>query len=655
MNTPPLLLGAALLFWGLQSGLFIPAAIMALLLESSRVLSGRMNFSRTNFHRISDLCALLIAAAAVHAFFVKGMGSAFSTVTQRIPLLLFPLVAVQAFSVQQGVDVSTFFWSFRKRQQESGPRKFMDFGYIYFAICVLSAGTANVRTPTFYAGLFLLSAWALWRVRPARTSVAAWGAGLLLAGFLGFRGHVALHELQGVVEQAAVDAAFGLVGVRKNPFKSSTAIGSIGKLKRFNTILLRLKTPGGKRPPVLLRNATYNMYGRGLWFSGKADFEDVSRGARETMWELAPSQKKLERVRISGRLPRGKGVLALPHGAFRVEGLLASEMGANRLGTLKVEGAPRLAVYNVAFGPDEARDAAPDKIDLVVPSRQKAVMSKVAGELGLASMRRYSAMEALNRFFQKDFRYSVYEKDRGKGGEPLSNFLLKSKAGHCEYFATSSVLILRSAGIPARYATGYAVIEFSGLEDEYVIRQRHAHAWVRVHDGKKWVDLDTTPASWDDIEKERVSGWQPIRDVVSWAKFRFSRWQWTRREEGQGRRFFWLLLPIIVFAAWKLLSGLRKARLQKVREKAALPVWPGKDSEFYKIEKILQKEGCGRRSWESPSGWLTRIEKSARVGGLRPLLELHYRHRFDPAGINAKEREALRADVDRWIKKRSGV
>ena len=71
-----------------------------------------------------------------------------------------------------------------------------------------------------------------------------------------------------------------------------------------------------------------------------------------------------------------------------------------------------------------------------------------------------------------------------------------ARAGHCEYFAASTTLLLRAAGIPARYATGFAVMEYSPLEAAFVVRARHAHAWSRAWNGERWVDLDTTPPSW---------------------------------------------------------------------------------------------------------------------------------------------------------------
>jgi hypothetical protein len=57
--------------------------------------------------------------------------------------------------------------------------------------------------------------------------------------------------------------------------------------------------------------------------------------------------------------------------------------------------------------------------------------------------------------------------------------------------------------------------------------------------------------------------------------------------------------------------------------------------------------------------WLARLADS-RPGGvglerLPSLAALHYRHRFDPLGLDAAEREALRAGVAAWLAHREAV
>ena len=81
---------------------------------------------------------------------------------------------------------------------------------------------------------------------------------------------------------------------------------------------------------------------------------------------------------------------------------------------------------------------------------------------------------------------------------------MRSRAGHCEYFATATVLLLREAGIPARYATGFSVQDFSRMENRSVVRERHAHAWVLAFVNGAWRDLDTTPSNWGELGKSRM-------------------------------------------------------------------------------------------------------------------------------------------------------
>jgi hypothetical protein len=59
-----------------------------------------------------------------------------------------------------------------------------------------------------------------------------------------------------------------------------------------------------------------------------------------------------------------------------------------------------------------------------------------------------------------------------------------------------ATVLLRAAGIPARYATGYSVQEGSEIEQRYVVRASHAHAWVLAWVDGRWREVDTTPAVW---------------------------------------------------------------------------------------------------------------------------------------------------------------
>ena len=68
MKTPPFLIGAALVFWGWQSGFLVPGVVMGLVLEGTRVVRARWELSDEDFFRIWMFCILLLLAATVYSF-----------------------------------------------------------------------------------------------------------------------------------------------------------------------------------------------------------------------------------------------------------------------------------------------------------------------------------------------------------------------------------------------------------------------------------------------------------------------------------------------------------------------------------------------------------------------------------------------------------
>ena len=127
MKTPPLLLGAALLFWGWQSELLPFAVVMALLLESARFIRARWEFSQADLDRVWNLCTFLLLGVAVYGF-TAGAGArsrseALTDVArpvfqffQWLPLYFIPIMVVQAWSEHDTMALSTFSWWLRRRR-----------------------------------------------------------------------------------------------------------------------------------------------------------------------------------------------------------------------------------------------------------------------------------------------------------------------------------------------------------------------------------------------------------------------------------------------------------------------------------------------------------------------------------------------------------
>jgi hypothetical protein len=647
VNAPAFLLGAALLFWAQQTGLWFWAVPMAAGLEGVRLFRRRWELSREDFHRIGDLSTLLFVALVFYLYLTREMVKAVGAILAWLPVACFPLIAAQSLSAAGRLDLGALFWSMRRRPAgESGLS--IDISYPYFALCLLSAGAANVRSPVYYAGMWLLCAAALWRVRSRSIPAWLWAALVAAAGALGLAGQSGLAGLQVSLENLAVEAAFGGVGASADPYRSRTAMGQIGELQQSGEIVLRVSAD--ERPPALLREASYNRYMSAQWLARDPGFLPLRGTGGGTSWELAPGAAAPRSAVVTALWPRGEGMLALPLGAARVEGLAAGGVGRNRLGAVKAVEAPAVVSYRVRWGDAASRDAAPAPADLEVPASEAATFAAAASRLGLARLKPRGVLDAVARDFSENFRYTVFQEKASS--EPLRDFMLKTRAGHCEYFAAATVLLLRAAGIPARYAVGYSVQEYSRLEKAYVVRRRHAHAWALAYVDGAWRDVDTTPASWAGVEQSRGSRLEFLGDVASWARLRAARWRarWSQ-SDGRGPTAWLLLLALAGWIFWKASALVKESRRAAARGGASVAVL-GADSEFFAVEKRLGRAGLGRRPEEASPAWLDRVEDAVgpeSIAPLRPLLGLHERYRFDPEGLSAEERKELRRSAEAWL------
>jgi protein-glutamine gamma-glutamyltransferase len=87
--------------------------------------------------------------------------------------------------------------------------------------------------------------------------------------------------------------------------------------------------------------------------------------------------------------------------------------------------------------------------------------------------------------------------------------------------------------------------------------------------------------------------------------------------------------------------------------------WPGLDSEFYEIEKLLAQRGLPRGRNEALADWLERAAADPSLADLksplRDLLRLHYRYRFDPKGLSGADRDELRREARSCLEKLTRV
>jgi transglutaminase-like putative cysteine protease len=180
-----------------------------------------------------------------------------------------------------------------------------------------------------------------------------------------------------------------------------------------------------------------------------------------------------------------------------------------------------------------------------------------------------------------------------RGEDPVDDVLFRSHAGFCEQFASAEVVLLRSAGIPARMATGFAAGDVQ--EDRRVLRASDAHAWVEVwFPGVGWVSSDPTAGA-----RRATDWWSDLAAI--------------------GRRLVgnpWLLgIAVLVVLGAVSLGVVALVRRRRSRGAETGPVRaPGRQvpaelaAAFARLEAALAEAGRARHPTETVAALGSRIE-----------------------------------------------
>ncbi|HEY7840376.1 MAG TPA: transglutaminase domain-containing protein [Gammaproteobacteria bacterium] len=642
---PPLLLAGGLLLWGWQNE-FLPFALaMGAALESARWVRWRWPVSDREFNHLSDLSSVVLIVVVLYIFSTEGSKGIF-LILAVLPFTLYPLVVVQVFSERARMKLSALFVSLRRLDPATSPEAAVeiDITLPYFILCLVSASSGN-RSPELSflltAGLFGIM---LWSIRPRRYHAVTCGLLILASIGLGFAGQIGLVRLQHAVEASVLEVMDRFMWRYRDPHHASTAIGMIGRLKQSDRIELRVRTDQRLRKPLLLRQASYDSYRYGVWSARRQIFTTVDSESSGKAWALRKDLAGERHADITTYMMQEAGVIPLPHGATRIVDTAATGIARNPYGAVSMDAHEGWIDFSVSYDEtDAAADSAPTDDDLRVNERYAPDFDRLVQSLALADLEPAAVVAAIRAFFADGFTYSLTQRQRWPRERYLADFLFVSRAGHCEYFATSTVLLLRAAGVPARYAVGYAVDEFSPLEGQYIARARHAHSWALAWLDGRWVAVDTTPAVWAPLESQQASTFEPLFDLWAWVRFRFARWQSKDvPEEGAAanRDLLWLLIPLVGLLAWRLAGKQRLARAGPRRGPAG-PVYPGVDSALYQLVKELEQRGHVRQPGETLAAWLPRCTAAGADSPVGAALALHYRYRFDPLGLSVAERNAL--------------
>jgi transglutaminase-like putative cysteine protease len=643
------LIGLVLLFWGWETGLLLWGLLMAAGLEASHFTKARWELADTDLNRICDLCSVLFLGAGTLLFSTEDRLVFIFKFAQWLPFCFFPLALAQCYGDRPSIPISAFNWLLRRIPHSPLSRTSFNISYGYFAVCLMAASASTRPNGFFYTGVSVLILLALGQVRPNRVSWPIWMTLAAVVLLCGKFSHQGLRYVQNTMETALGGWIAGLFRSSTDSRECRTHIGR-EDFPLSGKIVLRLRVPAGDVPPSLLRVGAYDFYRRGTWTAGTNEFKQAVVNSRGTAW-LLPPKKIFSRVEIAGYFPDREGLLPLPHGTFEIENL-PGILRTNPLGVATVQIAQTLLDFQADYWTGPSMDAPPGVTDLAVPDDERPVLSNVVARLGLDQMNERQKMRAVSRFFQEDFHYSLSSPGRAgrkDRSSPLGQFLTNTLSGHCEYFATATVLLLRQAGVYARYITGYAVPESARHGDTYLVRERHSHAWALVYhsDTKAWEQIDNTPSSWADVAEASTPWWEATSDFLSNFYFKFSKWRWGK--SSFSRYAQWALAPLIFYMVWRIFSTRRRQHSTAMGGPSA-PAWPGLDSELYLIDKRLAGVHLSRQPNEPLIRWQQRLEEAFPASpSLRGIFDMHRRLRFDPRGLESRDRERLRRQAGAWL------
>jgi protein-glutamine gamma-glutamyltransferase len=317
---------------------------------------------------------------------------------------------------------------------------------------------------------------------------------------------------------------------------------------------------------------------------------------------------------------------------------------------------------------------------------------RLADEITHSAGNNYDKAAAIERYLRTRFGYTL-DLPRTTPKDPIANFLFERKQGHCEYFASSMAVMLRTIGIPSRVVTGFRSDEFNDLTSNYVVRAKDAHAWVEAYfSGYGWQTFDPTPGGsagtpqgwarvglyvdamssfWRDwiisydsshqyvLGRTALSGthafWENSR---VWARAHYnSLLKWAERTQDRvvetpGRwgllglflaMFLLLLANLGRFVRWLYHLGLEAHPERSPQQAAAM--W------YERMAHVLERYGVKRTPAQTPGEFLNKIENARLRRPLAQFTQAYESARFGDSAEDACRLPELFEEVESAARK----
>ena len=144
---------------------------------------------------------------------------------------------------------------------------------------------------------------------------------------------------------------------------------------------------------------------------------------------------------------------------------------------------------------------------LQLPDAFPASLRDLAESIGSGASTPYDKAVAVTAWLRANITYRRDAEAPPEDADPVEWFLLDSRIGFCDYYASAEVLLLRALGVPARLAVGFAQGRYDPEKNAYYVSAIDSHAWPEVFfPGYGWVEFEPTRSQPDLVRLEDGPG-----------------------------------------------------------------------------------------------------------------------------------------------------
>jgi transglutaminase-like putative cysteine protease len=406
---------------------------------------------------------------------------------------------------------------------------------------------------------------------------------------------------------------FGRSEGLKTGIAKEVSLGKVGEIQQDNTLAFRVYglSQGLKDP--YWRVQVFDTYQNGRWVNNLKGSQAMPKGAGDVQYTVV-----LE-PHYDDYLP----ALDYPYSLSSLEGIKAqvfvSSGGVFRAST-SINRPIRYTASSIFEPPNWDEDL---ESYLEVPKDVPKGIRNLAQELSRNAKTDEEKLKRVIDHFSKGYTYSL--KLEKFEGDPLEYFLLVSKKGNCEYYASATALLLRLMGVPARVVGGFKGAVWNNYGNYYIITNSMAHVWVEAYINRKWVRVDTTPP-YQSPALRRISTLSLIKDSI--VSFWYSNVVGFSAEKqislfkafGKGLRWGVKKENLAVVLRYILLTALGLALLY-------LPLYlyrrlkKNPENLFRRLQEILNSK-------DSPEKLLEKFKGKEQYKYVEYIVRLYQRHRY---------------------------